>query len=79
MEKVGLKSITVDPCVFYGTHENSFLSVAIYADERLVVFNKDAEIEVFLGRLEEEFKVKIGSLENLFGTQIKCRVMGRSL
>jgi hypothetical protein len=79
MEKVGLKSTTVDPCLFYGTHENSFLCVAIYVDERLVVCNKDAEIEVFLGRLQEEFKVKIGSLETYSECRLNVRVMGRSL
>jgi hypothetical protein len=41
-----------------------FLSIAIYADDGLIVGNKGEEIEVFLGLLQEEFKITIGSLEN---------------
>jgi hypothetical protein len=42
-------------------HEDHFLYIAIYVDNGLVVGNKDEEIEVFLGLLQEEFKVTIGS------------------
>jgi len=48
MKKAGLKNITADPCMFYRTHEDSFLYNAIYVDDGLVVGNKDEEIEVFL-------------------------------
>jgi hypothetical protein len=47
MEKAGLQNSTADPCLFYGTHEDSFLYIAIYVDDGLVVGNKDEEIEVF--------------------------------
>jgi len=73
MEKAGLKNITVDPSLFYGTKEDNFLCVAMYVYDGIVVSNKDEEIEVFLGRLQVEFKVTIGSLENFFGMQIKCQ------
>jgi hypothetical protein len=36
----------------------------------LVVGNTDEEIELFLGLLQEEFKIKICSLENFLGMQI---------
>jgi hypothetical protein len=57
-------------------HEDSFLYIAIYVDDRLVVGKKNEEIEVFLGLLQEEFKVTIGSLENFLGMQIKCQSYG---
>ena len=56
----------------------SFLYIAIYVDDGLVVGNKDEEIEVFLGLLQEEFKITIGSLENFLGMQI-IKVMGQFL
>jgi len=66
MEKAGLKNSTADPCLFYRKHEDSFLYIAIYVDDGLVVGNKDEEIEVFLGLL----------LENFLGMQIKCQSNG---
>jgi hypothetical protein len=71
-EKAGLKNSTADPCLFYRTQEDSFLNVAIYVDDGLVVGNKDEEIEVFL-RLMQEFRITVGSLENFIGMQIKCQ------
>ena len=62
MEKAGLKNSTADTCLFYRTHEDSFLYIALYVDDGLVIVNKDEEIEVFLGLLQEEFKITIGSL-----------------
>ena len=78
MEKAGLKNSTDDPCLFYRTHEDSFLYIAIYVDDGLVVGNKDEEVEVFLGLLQEEFKITIDSLENFLGMQI-VKVMGQFL
>jgi hypothetical protein len=72
MEKAGLKNSTVDRCLFYRTHEDSFVHVAIYVDDGLVFGNKDEESQVFLGLLQEEFKITIDSLENFLGIQIKC-------
>jgi len=76
MEKTGLKNSTADPFLFYHTHEDGFIYIAIYVDDVLVVGNKDEEIEVFLGLLQEEFKITIGSLENFLGMQIKCQSNG---
>jgi len=76
MEKAGLKNSTADPCLFYRTHEDSFLYTAIYVDDGLVVGNKDEEIEVFLGLLQEEFKITIGLLENFLGMQAQCQSDG---
>jgi len=75
MKKGGLKNSTADPCLFYRMHD-SFLYVAIYVDDGLVVGNKDEETEVFLRLLQEEFKITIGSLENFLGMQIKCQSDG---
>jgi len=69
MEKAGLKNSTADTCPFYRTHEDSFLYIALYVDDGLVIGNKDEEIEVFLGLLQEQFKITIGPLENLPGMQ----------
>jgi hypothetical protein len=44
MEKDGLKNSTADPCLFYHTHGDTFLYIAIYVDDGLVVGNKDEEI-----------------------------------
>jgi len=44
MEKAGLKNSTADPCLFYRKYEDSFLYIAIYVDDGLVVGNKDEEI-----------------------------------
>ena len=70
-----MKNSTADPCLFYRKHEDSFLYIAIYVDDGLVG-NKDEEIEAFLGLLQEEFKIAIGSLENFLGMQIKCQSNG---
>jgi len=48
MEKVELKNSSADPGLFYRMHEDSFLYIAIYVDDGLVVGNKDEEIEVLL-------------------------------
>jgi hypothetical protein len=79
METAGLKNSTADPCLFHRKHEDSFLHIAIYVDDGLVVGNKDEEIEVFLGLLQEEFKITFGSLENFLGMQIKCQSNGSIL
>ena len=71
MERARLKNSTADPCLFYRTPEDSFLYIAIYVDDGLFVGDKDEEIEVFLGLLQEEFKITTGSLENFLGMQIK--------
>ena len=76
MKKAGLKDRTVDPCLCYRTHEDSYLYITIYVDDGLVVGNKDGEIEVFLRLLQEEFQITIGSLENFLGMQIKCQSDG---
>jgi len=76
MLKAGLKNSTTDPCLFYRTHEDSFPYVAIYVDDGLDVGNNDEETEVFLGLLQEKFKITIGSLENFLGMQIKCQSDG---
>ena len=76
MEKVGLKNSSADPCLFYRTHEGSFLSIAIYVDDGLVIGNKDKEIEMFLKLMQEEFRITIGSLENFLGMQVKCQIDG---
>ena len=76
MEKAGLKNSTADPFLFYHMHEDSFLYIAIYVDDVLVVGNKDEETGVFLGLLQEEFKITIGSLENFLRMQIKCQSNG---
>jgi hypothetical protein len=65
-----LKNSTADPCLFYCTHEDNFLFVAIYVDDGLVVGKKVEEIEVSLGLLHEEFKVTVVSLENFLRMQI---------
>jgi hypothetical protein len=44
MEKAGLKNSPADPCLFYRTHEGSFLYIAIYVDDGLVVGNRDKEV-----------------------------------
>jgi hypothetical protein len=44
MEKAELKNSAADPCLFYRKHEDSFLYIAIYVDDGLVVGNKDGEI-----------------------------------
>jgi hypothetical protein len=54
-------------------NEDSFLYIAIYVDDGFVVGNKDEEIDMFAGLLQEEFKITIGSLENCIGMQIKCQ------
>jgi len=69
MKKAGLKNSTADPCLFYRPQEDRFLCIAIYVDDALVVGN---ETEVFLGLLQEEFNITIGSLEKFLGMQIKC-------
>jgi len=76
MEKAGLKNSTADPCLFYRTHEDSFLCVAIYVDDGPVVGNKGEESEVFLGLVQEEFKITIDSFENFLGMQITCQCDG---
>jgi hypothetical protein len=68
-----LKNSTADLCLFYRKHEDNFLYIAIYVDDGLVV-NKDEEIEVFLGLLQEEFKITIQY--NFLGMQIKCQNNG---
>jgi hypothetical protein len=70
MEKAGLKNSTADPCLFYRTHEDSFLCVAIYVADGLVIGNKGEESEVFLGLVQEEFKITIDLFENFLGIQI---------
>ena len=70
-----MKNCTADPCLFYRIHEDSFLCIAIYVFDGLVG-NKDEEIEVFLGLLQEEFKITVGSLENFLGIQIKYQSDG---
>jgi hypothetical protein len=57
-------------------HEDSFLYIAIYVDDGLVVGNKDEATEVFLGLLQEEFKVTIGSIGNFLRMQINCQSYG---
>jgi len=57
-------------------HEGSFLYIAIYVDDGLVVGKKEEETELFLGLQQEEFKVTIGSLENFLGMQFKCQSYG---
>jgi hypothetical protein len=54
MKKAGLKNSTADPCLFYRKNEDSFLYIAIYVDDGLV--------DMFVGLLQEEFKITIGSL-----------------
>ena len=49
-------------CLFYRTHEESFLYDAMYIDDGLIIGNKDEEFEMFQGLLQEEFKITIGSL-----------------
>ena len=56
-----------------------FLSIAIYVDDGLVVGNEGEEIEVFLGLLQEEYKIIIVSLENFLGCRLIVRVMGQFL
>jgi len=79
MEKAGLKNSIADPNLFHRTHEDSFLYIAIYVDDGLFVGNKDEEIEVFLGLLQEEFQITFGSLENFLGMRIKCQSDGTIL
>jgi hypothetical protein len=55
---------------------DTFLYIAIYVDDGLVVGEKNEETELFLGLQQEEFKVTIGSLENFLGMQIKCQSYG---
>jgi hypothetical protein len=76
MKKAGLKNSTADPCLFYRKHEDSFLYIAMYIDDGLVVSNKDEETEVFLGLLQEEFKITIVSLEEC---RLSVKVMGQFL
>jgi hypothetical protein len=76
MKKAGWKNSTFGPCLFYHTHEDSFLYIAIYVDDGLVVGNKDEEIEVFWRLLQEEFEITIWSLEKFLGIQIKCQSDG---
>jgi hypothetical protein len=40
MEKAGLKNSTADPCLFYRTHEDSFLYIEMSVDDGLLVGNK---------------------------------------
>jgi hypothetical protein len=57
-------------------HEDSFLYIAIYVYDGLVVGKKNEKTEVFLKLLQEEFKATIGLLENFLGMQIKCQSYG---
>jgi len=47
-----------------------------FVGDGLVVGNKDEEIEVFLGLLQEEFKITIGSRENFAEMLNKCQSDG---
>jgi Reverse transcriptase (RNA-dependent DNA polymerase). len=66
LKQAGMKNSTANRCLFSLTHDDSFL-YAIYVDDELVVGSKDEETELFLGLLQEEFKITIGSLENCLG------------
>jgi hypothetical protein len=46
-KEAGLKKSTADPCLFYRTDENSFLYIAIYVDDVLVVGNKVKKSKYF--------------------------------
>jgi hypothetical protein len=64
MVKTGLKNSTTDPCLFYRTHEDIFLYIAIYVDDGLVVDNKDEEIEVFYSNCQRNLKLQLARLRN---------------
>jgi len=54
-----LKNSTADPCLFYHTHEDSFLDVAVYVDDGLVVGNKDEESEVSRAVARRNLKLQL--------------------
>jgi hypothetical protein len=79
MEKAGWKNSTAYPCLFYRTHEDIFLYVAIYVDNGLVVANKEEERGVFLGLLQENLKSQLTRLRTSSECRLSVKVMGRSL
>lgn len=76
IKKVGLKSSTADPCLFYRNCGKRSLYVVIYVDDGLVIGSTEDEVQEFLTQLKEEFKITLGSLKNFLGMQLKCQKDG---
>ena len=69
MDDHQLQASSADPCLFVS--KNNELIVALYVDDGLVVGKDEANINQFLKKLKEAFKITIGSMDCFLGMQIE--------
>jgi hypothetical protein len=79
VERAGLKNSTADPRLFYCTHDDNFLYVAIYADDGFVAGNRDEEIEVFLELFQEVLISQFAHLRTFLECSSSGKAVGLSL
>lgn len=76
MKRQGLEATSADPCLFVRKSGNRKLIVALYVDDGLVAGSDQDEINSFIKKLQAEFKITKGSMNNFIGMQIKQSLDG---
>lgn len=71
LNQCGLKQSKADPCVFYGRIDDNEVIVLLYVDDGLILSHRKETIDLIVKRLNDEFRITLGSGEYYVGMEIK--------
>lgn len=72
LKNIGMKSSSVDPCVYYKNEDGSIVYILIYVDDLLIFYNNKEKGEEIKQQLKSKFNMKIlGPVNHFIGWRIK--------
>uniref|UniRef100_A0A2A4JV98 Uncharacterized protein n=1 Tax=Heliothis virescens TaxID=7102 RepID=A0A2A4JV98_HELVI len=72
LKNIGLKSSSVDPCVYYKKEDGSIVYILIYVDDLLIFYNNKEKGEEIKQQLKSKFNMKsLGPVNHFIGWRIK--------
>jgi len=75
LKKLGLKSTSVDPCVYYKNDNENILFILIYVDDLLIFYNNEEEGKEIKKQLKSKLDMKIlGPVNYFIGWRISQNV-----
>lgn len=71
LKQCGLEQSKADPCVFYGRIDDNEVIILLYVDDGLILSHRKETIDSIVRKLNDEFRITLGSGEYYVGMEIK--------
>lgn len=71
IEKLGFKPSNADPCLYFNNVNGRKMILALYVDDGLVAASDQQELDEFLSKLKDEFKIRSSEANYFLGLEIQ--------